>query len=1177
MLPLSAIALAVALIAVHQPARAANECGAEVAGQDTLTCAGASYATGISYSGSNGLTLDLANPAMVVTGAQGVSLQTNIGPVAPELTVNVTSVDSITATGSAVTVATTATGGVASVNIASGAITTTGVAATVSANGGAAAADARVTLSGGRVLNSGNGVGILASTAGVNGTGNASIVITGGEVQATSLAVQANISGAGHTGTSSIAMSGGSVVSSSLIALWARTAGKGLAQVQVTGGTVLGGTDGIFASSTFGSFAVDVLGGTVTGGGGAGAAVHFSGGAGGTANIGAAAVINAGASGVALRDGDLNRDGIDEVGDNATITTAGMLNGSVLLGGGTDTLNVAGGSINGNITGDGLDALNFNLGSNSFTYGAAHAISGMNSIAMNSGTAQIDSAINGGTALAVNGGTMVLTGDNSYTGGTTIHGGFLQLGNGGTSGSIVGDVVDNATLAFNRSDVVTFGGLISGTGAVTHAGPGTTVLTAANSYTGATTIASGTLALAGAGSIAASSGVVADGTFDISGVGAGGSSIRRLSGNGTVMLGGKTLTLTAAADNFGGAIAGTGSFALAAGKQVLTGTNTYTGGTTISGGTLQLGNGGTSGSILGDITNSGTLVFNRSNRMDVDGTILGAGAIRQIGAGLTNLGGNSAAFAGITTVEAGTLAVNGALGGTLSVLGAGRVQGSGTVGSTTVAGTVAPGNSIGTLTVNGNFTQAAGSTYQVEVDPASNASDLLHASGTAGIASGANLQVLRTAGSGYGLGNRYTVLTADGGVTGTYSLTGDTQTAFVRLFDSYDATHVYLNTEKVRSFTEVATSPNQAAVATALESLPETNGLVNAVAFLPSDFAARDAFDQLSVDIHASSKTAALEDSRFVREAAIDRLRTASCAPGSASPAQQLQQQQQPQQAGAGCTPADNQARSTWGQVSGSWGHIDGNGNAAKLKRDIGGFVVGADTGVGEGWRVGGLAGYSRASADTDARNSSARTDSYHLGVYGSSQWGATALRLGASQSWNKLDTSRSVAFAGFADSVSASYDSTTSQLFGEVGHRIDAGTVALEPFAGLAHVRVKSDAFFERGGLAALYGDGGSVDATFSTLGVRASTQLSERTRVRGLLGWRHAFGETTPTSTHAFGGSLPFTLAGVPLAKNVAVLEAGVETQLRPNLSLGASYSGQFGDGLKDHGFKVNLNWAF
>jgi outer membrane autotransporter protein len=81
----------------------------------------------------------------------------------------------------------------------------------------------------------------------------------------------------------------------------------------------------------------------------------------------------------------------------------------------------------------------------------------------------------------------------------------------------------------------------------------------------------------------------------------------------------------------------------------------------------------------------------------------------------------------------------------------------------------------------------------------------------------------------------------------------------------------------------------------------------------------------------------------------------------------------------------------------------------------------------------------------------------------------------------------------------------------------------------------------------------------------------------VRGLLGRRHAFGGTTPTSTHAFGGSLPITLAGVPLAKNVAVLDAGVETQLGPNVSLGTSYAGQFGSGLQDHGFKVNLSWTF
>jgi len=58
-------------------------------------------------------------------------------------------------------------------------------------------------------------------------------------------------------------------------------------------------------------------------------------------------------------------------------------------------------------------------------------------------------------------------------------------------------------------------------------------------------------------------------------------------------------------------------------------------------------------------------------------------------------------------------------------------------------------------------------------------------------------------------------------------------------------------------------------------------------------------------------------------------------------------------------------------------------------------------------------------------------------------------------------------------------------------------------------------------------------------------------------MLGWRHAFGDTRPTSTHAFARSIPFTHAGVPPG-TWRVVEARVDMQLRPNLALGASYSG-------------------
>ena len=97
----------------------------------------------------------------------------------------------------------------------------------------------------------------------------------------------------------------------------------------------------------------------------------------------------------------------------------------------------------------------------------------------------------GASLVKVGAGTLTLSGANTYTGGTTITAGTLQLGNGGTTGSILGDVVNNATLAFNRSNAYQFDGAISGSGAVQQIGAGTTTLTAVNTYAGATTISAG--------------------------------------------------------------------------------------------------------------------------------------------------------------------------------------------------------------------------------------------------------------------------------------------------------------------------------------------------------------------------------------------------------------------------------------------------------------------------------------------------------------------------------------------------------------------------------------------------------------------------------------------------------------------------------------------------------------
>ncbi|WP_375415085.1 beta strand repeat-containing protein, partial [uncultured Bradyrhizobium sp.] len=325
-------------------------------------------------------------------------------------------------------------------------------------------------------------------------------------------------------------------------------------------------------------------------------------------------------------------------------------------------------------------------------------------------------------------GTLTLSGANSYTGGTTITAGTLQLGNNTTAGSILGDVVNNATLAFRRSNAYQFDGAISGSGAVQQDGAGTTILTAGNSYTGATTITAGTLALSGTGSITGSSDVIANGAFDISGAAAG-VSIKTLSGAGTVALGSRTLTLTNASGTFAGAIGGSGGVTLAAGTETLSGVNGYTGATTITGGTLALSGAGSVGSSSGVLAGGAFDISGVSAADTSIQTLTGGGSVT-LGAKtltLTNASGNFAgaiggnggmtvaagtqtlsgsnSYAGATAITAGTLALSGtgSIASSSSVIANGAFDISATTAGAAIknlsgTGTVALGSRTLTLT-----------------------------------------------------------------------------------------------------------------------------------------------------------------------------------------------------------------------------------------------------------------------------------------------------------------------------------------------------------------------------------------------------------------------------------------------------------------------------------------------
>ena len=254
-------------------------------------------------------------------------------------------------------------------------------------------------------------------------------------------------------------------------------------------------------------------------------------------------------------------------------------------------------------------------------------------------TVEIAATIGGTTGLTKSdAGTLILTGANSYSGGTTIAGGTLQIGAGGTSGAIGGDIENDGRVAFNRSDNVTFAGVISGLGELDQSGTGVLVLTGSNSYSGGTNVRAGILQISQDANIGAQT--------------------------GALLIDSARLRWTAAFD-----LAPTRPITLGGGGAVL------------------------------DTAGFGSTISQR---------IGGPGGLIKTGAGWLVLAGNSD-YAGPTRIDAGQLAVNGSIHSATAVGPNGLLSGTGQInGSVVNHGLIAPGNSIGTLTIAGSYAGAGG-------------------------------------------------------------------------------------------------------------------------------------------------------------------------------------------------------------------------------------------------------------------------------------------------------------------------------------------------------------------------------------------------------------------------------------------------------------------------------------
>jgi outer membrane autotransporter protein len=479
--------------------------------------------------------------------------------------------------------------------------------------------------------------------------------------------------------------------------------------------------------------------------------------------------------------------------------------------------------------------------------------------------------------------------------------------------------------------------------------------------------------------------------------------------------------------------------------------------------------------------------------------------------------------------------------------------GIGTLGGLDLAGTLSPGNSVGTLHVSGDATFQKGASLRIDATPDGHA-DQLAAGGKVTLLGGSVL-VLAPSGD-WAPRTEYTIVTAAGGVSGQFA-SASASLAFLDPVLSYSANAVTLSLQRNQvGFADVGATPNQRAAAHGAESLGVGTPVYDALVILDAP-QARGAFDQLSGEIHPSTLTALVEDSRYVRDAVNRHLLGE----------------------GEGTEGRTASGTAAWLSGWGHWGRDSGDGNAAAMRANGSGLLLGVDRTVGTDSRLGALLGHGQSSLDVDQRASSAHVRSRQLGVYGDTAFDALHLRAAAVHAWQDVDTSRTVAFPGFDERLTGRRHVRLDQAYAEAGYRfaLPHGHL-LEAFANVARTQLHADAMRESGGPAALAVAAADPAVNGATLGLRDSFASTSGGHLHASLAWQQSWGDVTPVAGMRFvAGGDDFAIAGVPLARHALLANLGMDFPLARNVTIDASYLGQFATRYRDQGARLSLSVAF
>ncbi len=844
----------------------------------------------------------------------------------------------------------------------------------------------------------------------------------------------------------------------------------------------------------------------------------------------------------------------------------------------------------------------FSLGANELTVGTDNLSTEVTGVIADGGTG----GGTGASLVKVGTGTLTLSGTNSYTGGTTINGGTLQIGNGGTTGSVAGGIADNAALIFNRSDNVTYGGIISGSGTLEKLGAGTLTLSGASTYTGATTVSAGTLTIQGS---IASSTITNNATLIYSTNATAGTA--SITNNSQLTFYGNTTAGSATITNSGTVLFDGNSTADSA-QLINSGSNAvvnfWTPGPASDG---RITAGSLAGSGRFDL-NSIELTFGSNNlSTEVTGVLTGDGLVTgtsvvKTGTGTLTLSGTNT-YTGATIINDGALVVNGSIAASSSLtMGSGTtLGGTGQLPTTVInsGATLAPGNSIGTLTVNGNLTFNSGTTYSIEVLPT--AADRTNVTGTATL-TGATVQAVALPGSFRG--QTYTIINATGGLGGTQfaglTFSGSSISPGARNPHlTYDANNAYLVLDPGTIQLPAGTSGNQSSVADGINSAV-LNGGTPPAAFDTllnmSGAQQTNALNQVSGQPGASGTQAS-----FGANQQFMSMLDPSSGRGGAGAVTSFAEESEAlaysgrnakaREAYAAVTPRDRRAMSferrwgVWATGYGGTSTVNGSpssGTSTTTSR-VYGTVIGADYRVSPdtvlGFAFGG-AGFNFSLSDGLGGG---RADLFQAGLYGRHTMGAAYLSASLSYGWQDVTTDRTVTVSG-SDRLTANYKASTFAARAEAGWRFapwPAFGVGVTPYAAAQvtsiHLPSYSETSTSGSGTFALSYSAQTTTNVRSELGARVDKLFMRDDglfTLHGRLAWAHDSNTDRPV-TAAFQ-TLPgssFTVNGAQPAADAALVSAGAEMKWWNGFSLAGTFEGEFSNTTQTYAGKGTVRYAW